>query len=131
MSAAVDMSKAGDRRRHRIERLLKDSLAQLLVRRGGQGMRINVRRVAIRSNYTIADIFYTEIDGAGEAASEHAVTLADYLAAESKSLRGQLARELNLRTTPTLNFIYDSDGIRRDELHDLLDEIAARADRIE
>lgn len=91
-------------RTKRIAELIQHELATILIRNYGNTIfhQITITGVEVNADYSIAKVFITVFD----------VTKVDFaletLRNEAKELRHLLAQNLNLRTTPRLNFIYDA-----------------------
>lgn len=109
----------------RINDLLKRELALLLqneLRDPRVGM-VSVTEVKVSRDLAFADVFVTFM---GKSSREEAEDNLEALNRASGFLRSLLARNINLRTTPRLKFIYDDSITRGQYLSGLIDEAIAQ-----
>jgi ribosome-binding factor A len=102
-------------RTRRIAELIQHELATIILRDFSNPIfqQITITGVEVNPDYSMAKIFIRVFD---EAKSELALEI---LRNNAKELRHALAKNLNLRTTPRLNFLYDTSisyGQKLDEL---------------
>lgn len=77
---------------------------------------VNVNGVDVSPDYANARVYVTFI---GDADVKQSIAI---LNKASGYLRGLLAKQLNSRTTPRLNFVYDESTVRGQELSQLIDK---------
>ena len=108
-----------DRVSDAIQRLLGQIIPQE-VRDPRVGM-VNINQVTVSRDMAYAKIYVTFV-GDDEAASLQAASI---LNKASGFLRGFVAKELDMRTVPKLQFIYDKTAIRGQEISTLIDRALA------
>jgi ribosome-binding factor A len=108
-----------DRVSDAIQRLLGQIIPQE-VRDPRVGM-VNINQVTVSRDMAYAKIYVTFV-GDDEAASLQAVSI---LNKASGFLRGFVAKELDMRTVPKLQFFYDKTAIRGQEISSLIDRALA------
>lgn len=108
-----------DRVSDAIQRLLGQIIPQE-VRDPRVGM-VNINQVTVSRDMAYAKIYVTFV-GDDEAASLQAVSI---LNKASGFLRGFVAKELDMRTVPKLQFFYDKTAIRGQEISTLIDRALA------
>lgn len=86
---------------------------------------VNINDVAVTRDMAYAKVFCTFVGRDGDEESEAATEI---LNKASGYLRSLLAKELNMRSTPRLQFVYDKTAIRGQQLSSLIDKAVA-ADR--
>ena len=109
-----------DRVADAVQRILAQ-LIQFEVRDPRVGM-VNINDVEVSRDLAQAKVFVTFVGRDTEAECE------DGAAALNKAagfLRSQLAKELNMRTTPRLQFVYDKTSVRGQALSSLIDRAVA------
>lgn len=96
------MKKSTDRSR-RIADLIKKELAQILIRESidARFRLVTVTAVKVTPDYSIATVYVVVPD------DNETKTLIKTLNESAKEFRHQLARQVNMRTTPKLKFVYD------------------------
>lgn len=115
---------------HRADRVadaMRRELAQLIqqeVRDPRLGM-VNVNDVEVSRDLTVAKVFVTFV---GEDDRTKINTSMEVLNKAAGFLRTQLARAIQIRTIPRLQFRYDETSVRGQELSALIDK-AVKADR--
>ncbi len=115
--------KRTDRLGDAIQRILAQ-LIQFEVRDPRIGM-VNINDVVVTRDLSLAKVYVTFVGKDSEQDSEQA---AEALNKAAGFLRSQLARELDIRTTPRLQFFYDKTSVRGQQLSQLIDK-AVREDR--
>lgn len=108
-----------DRVSDAIQRLLGQIIPQE-IRDPRVGM-VNINQVTVSRDMAYAKIYVTFV-GDDEAASLQAVSI---LNKASGFLRGFVAKELDMRTVPKLQFFYDKTAIRGQEISTLIDRALA------
>ena len=103
-------------RRHRIESLVHEALAPLVVSALPAGI-ITVRQVLLNRDFSVATVIYATVGGDRQEAQET-------LAKQAWKYRRQLATSLNMRKTPELVFMYDEQGLAADKMRVFLENIA-------
>ncbi len=108
-----------DRVSDAIQRLLGQIIPQE-VRDPRVGM-VNINQVTVSRDMAYAKVYVTFV-GDDEATSLQAASI---LNKASGFLRGVVAKELDMRTVPKLQFIYDKTAIRGQEISTLIDRALA------
>lgn len=103
-------------RRHRIESLVQEALAPLVVSALPAGI-ITVRQVLLNRDFSVATVIYAVVGGERQQAQE-------VLSQQAWKYRRQLALSLNMRKTPQLVFAYDEHGLAADKMRVFLEGIA-------
>lgn len=103
-------------RRYRIEALILQALAPMLVSALPGGKMITIRQVSLNRDFSTATVIYTTVGDQREAAQA-------ILGENTWRYRRQLATTLNMRKTPQLVFIYDDEGLAADKMRDFLETI--------
>ena len=116
--------KRTDRLGDAIQRILA-SLLQFEVRDPRIGM-VNINDVVVARDLAHAKIFVTFVDRTQESECEAAAAA---LNKASGFLRSRLAKELDIRKTPALHFVYDQTSVRGQALSSLIDR-AVKADQV-
>lgn len=109
-------------RRHRIESLVLRGISPLIARLSAA---VTVRRISLNGDYSQATVHYALLIGDSANAQQNAQQL---LENNAHLLRRQLASALNMRTTPKLVFVLDSEGIAADAMRDKLENISQDSD---
>lgn len=86
---------------------------------------VNINDVEVSRDYSVARVFVTFVNRDSQKESEEPLKALNNAAG---FLRAQLAKSLNARTTPRLQFIYDKTGLQGAKLDRLIDD-ALQADR--
>jgi ribosome-binding factor A len=86
---------------------------------------VNINDVEVSRDYAIARVFVTFVDRESQAECEQSV---EALNKAAGFLRVHLAKSLNTRTTPRLQFVYDMSAIEGPKIDRLIDN-ALQADR--
>ncbi len=81
-------------------------------------MNVTVTKVVMSNDLKLAKIYYSVFGDARQTTDAGAG-----LASAKGYIRSYLAKELNLRFTPQLDFIYDDSLVRQEELEKLLGEL--------
>ncbi len=115
--------KRTDRLGDAIQRILAQ-LLQFEVRDPRIGM-VNINDVNVSRDLSIARVYVTFV---GKESDEECAEAEEALNKAAGFLRSQLAKELDIRTTPRLHFIYDATSVRGQKLSNLIDK-AMREDR--
>ncbi len=115
--------KRTDRLGDAIQRILAQ-LIQFEVRDPRIGM-VNINDVDVTRDLSIARVFVTFV---GKESDEECEEASDALNKASGFLRSQLAKELDIRITPRLTFVYDKTSVRGQHLSQLIDK-AVKQDR--
>lgn len=112
---------ADEKRKKRIEELIQRELGRILLTypRNSLFSKITITAVNVSPDLAVAKIFFSVFD---EISVEEVKKV---LQIEAKFLRKSLARDLNLRLTPKLHFIYDESIKRARKLSDLIDAAIA------
>lgn len=109
-----------DRVADAIQRILAQ-LIQFQIRDPRVGM-VNINDVQVTKDLAYAKVFVTFV---GNETSDEAQQAASILNKASGFLRSQLAKELNIRITPRLQFVYDETSVRGQALSSLIDKAVA------
>jgi ribosome-binding factor A len=112
--------KRTDRIGDAIQRLLANMI-QFEVRDPRIGM-VNINDVQVTRDLAYAKVFVTFVGCETDDESKEA---AEALNRASGFLRSRLAKELDIRTTPRLQFIYDATSVRGQKLSSLIDRALA------
>ncbi|GAB3091848.1 30S ribosome-binding factor RbfA [Aestuariicella hydrocarbonica] len=115
--------KRTDRLGDAIQRILAQ-LIQFEVRDPRIGM-VNLNDVVVSRDLSFARVYVTFV---GKETEQESLEAAEALNKASGFLRSQLAKELDIRTTPRLQFIYDKTSVQGQHLSQLIDK-AVRQDR--
>jgi len=115
--------KRTDRLGDAVQRILAQ-LIQVEVRDPRIGM-VNINDVVVSRDLSFARVYVTFV---GKDTEEACLEAAEALNKASGFLRSQLAKELNIRTTPRLQFIYDKTSVQGQHLSQLIDK-AVRQDQ--
>jgi len=86
---------------------------------------VNINDVTVTRDMAYAKVFCTFVGRDGDEESEAATEI---LNKASGYLRSLLAKEMNMRSTPRLQFVYDKTAVRGQQLSSLIDKAVA-ADR--
>lgn len=109
-----------DRLADAVQRLLAQAI-QFEVRDPRVGM-VNINDVEVSRDLSFARVFVTFVDRETDEDIEKAVTA---LNKASGFLRSILAKELDIRITPRLSFIYDKTSVNGQHLSHLIDKAVA------
>mgnify|MGYP000214470316 CR=1 FL=1 len=115
------------KRADRVADAIQRNLAQLIqfeVRDPRVGM-VNINDVTVTRDMAYAKVYVTFVDLESD---EDAETSAKALNNAAGYLRSQLAKLLDMRTTPRLQFLYDKTSVKGQQLSSLIDKAVA-ADR--
>lgn len=115
--------KRTDRLGDAIQRILAQ-LIQMEIRDPRIGM-VNINDVDVTRDLSIARVFVTFV---GKETDEECDKAAKALNNASGFLRSQLAKQLDIRVTPRLTFVYDKTSVRGQHLSQLIDK-AVKQDR--
>lgn len=115
--------KRTDRLGDAVQRILAQ-LIQVEVRDPRVGL-VNINDVVVARDLSFARVYVTFV---GKDAESECLEAAAALNKASGFLRTLLAKELDVRTTPRLQFIYDKTSVRGQHLSQLIDK-AVREDR--
>jgi ribosome-binding factor A len=115
--------KRTDRLGDAIQRILAQ-LLQFEVRDPRIGM-VNINDVVVSRDLSVARVYITFV---GKESEEECKEAEKALNNAAGFLRSSLAKELDIRTTPRLMFIYDTTSVRGQALSSLIDK-AVRQDR--
>ena len=110
-----------DRLADAIQRLLAEAL-QFEVRDPRIGM-VNINEVVVSRDLSHAKIYVTFVDREGEQEQQEAITA---LNKASGFLRSLTAKQLDIRMTPKLQFIFDETSTRGQALSSLIDKAVAK-----
>lgn len=115
------LGKKENKRSARVAEAIRNELAGLLIRKVAdprlQGA--NISRVEVADDLSVASIFFTVFGGERER-----VEAQKGFQCASGFMRSHIARELNLRFTPALQFRYDDKADKVSELEEIFQEIA-------
>ncbi|MFL0810356.1 MAG: 30S ribosome-binding factor RbfA [Agarilytica sp.] len=117
------------KRSDRVADAIQRSLAQIIqteMRDPRLGM-VNINAVSVTQDLSIAKVYVTFVGQAGEAQSD-IESRVDVLNNASSFMRGLVAKDLQIRTTPRLQFIFDKSVVRGQEMTDLINR-AISSDR--
>jgi ribosome-binding factor A len=112
-------------RSDRVSDAIQRLLAQLIpqeIRDPRIGM-VNINDVTVTRDMAYAKVFVTFV---GNDSHEEGQERAAVLNNAAGFLRSRLAKELNMRTVPRLQFVYDKTSIRGQELSSLIDRAVAK-----
>lgn len=109
--------KRTDRLGDAIQRILAQ-LLQFEVRDPRIGM-VNINDVEVSRDLSVARVFVTFV---GKESDEECREAEAALNKAAGFLRSSLAKELTVRTTPRLSFIYDTTSVRGQQLSSLIDK---------
>ena len=109
-----------DRVADAIQRILATAIAQE-IRDPRVGM-VNINDVTVTRDMAHAKVYVTFV---GRDEKQDCEDAADALNHASGFLRGIVAKELNIRVTPKLHFIYDETSVRGQKLSSLIDQAIA------
>lgn len=115
--------KRADRVADAIQRIVAQ-LIQFEIRDPRVGM-VNINDVTVTRDMAYAKVYCTFV---GRDSDEEAEVATEALNKAAGYLRSLMAKEMDMRTTPRLQFIYDKTSIRGQELSSLIDKAVA-ADR--
>lgn len=112
-------------RKKRLGELLKQELANILLRHSEQPLfvQITITTVEVSADLAVAKVFFSVFDDSKIAEATETLKRA------AGFLRKSLARKLNLRMTPRLYFSYDDSIIRGQKIAELID--AANSTEVE
>ncbi len=111
-------------RSDRVSDAIQRFLAQLIpqeIRDPRIGM-VNINDVTVTRDMSYAKVYVTFV---GNDSEEEGIEGAKRLNGASGFLRSLLAKEMNMRTVPRLQFLYDKTAIRGQELSNLIDRAVA------
>ena len=86
---------------------------------------VNINDVEVNRDYAVARVYVTFVNKESQSECDESIKALNNAAG---FLRAQLAKTLNARTTPRLQFIYDKSGKEGSRLDRLIDN-ALQADR--
>ena len=113
-----------DRVADAIQRILSTSIAQE-VRDPRVGI-VNINDVKVTRDMAYAKVYVTFVGRDSEVGSLAAAEVLNHAAG---FLRGIVAKELDIRVTPRLQFIYDKTSVRGQELSSLIDQAIAQDEK--
>lgn len=110
--------KRGFERTQRVADLLQKTLAQLLMQEVDERFRlVTITEVTVTRDLSYAKVYVSVLTDDAEQIKQ----TIEALNHTAKSLRYQLAREVDLRTVPELKFIYDESTARGFRISSLID----------
>lgn len=114
-----------NKRKRRIEELIQRELGGILLKYPKQPIfaKITFTAVSVAADLSIAKVFFSIFDGVSVEAAKKV------LRDETGFLRKSLAKDLNLRLTPKLNFIYDESIGQSRKISELINEAIARDEK--
>ncbi len=112
-----------DRIADAIQRILATTIAQE-VRDPRVGM-VNINDVNVTRDMSYAKVYVTFV---GRDSEEESQAAADALNHAAGFLRSIVARELDIRVTPRLQFFYDKTSVKGQKLSNLIDKAIAQDD---
>lgn len=120
------------KRSDRVADAIQRSLAHIIqmeVRDPRLGM-VNINAVAVSRDLSLAKVYVTFVGQGGEVEDEEKVAVLNKAAS---FIRGLMARDINIRVTPRLVFMYDKSVVRGQRMTDLIDRALSsdRAHRVE
>lgn len=102
-------------RRYRIASLLHEALVKIIPATIDNGL-VTIRRIDLNNELSTATVYYV-FSGA-------TVDAVDAILNENREkYRHQLAKKLNMRRTPLLQFVFDQQGLATDQMRRYLDSI--------
>lgn len=110
-----------DRVADAIQRVLASVIQQQM--RDPRAHMVNINAVTVTRDIAYAKVFVTLI---GRQDEEMCETVTKVLNRASGFLRNCVSRELDMRNTPKLQFIYDTTPLRGQQLSDLIDRALAK-----
>ncbi|MCH9758451.1 MAG: ribosome-binding factor A [Proteobacteria bacterium] len=102
-------------RRYRIESLILEALAPIIISELAQEM-ITLRHITLNRNFSTATVVYTTLGDDNKRTQKKLEALA-------WRFRRQLTTALNMRKTPELFFVYDTEGLVADKIRTFLETI--------
>lgn len=110
-------------KKQQVESRLKQALGRFLLDFHDEAVVkfINLTEVKISPDLAYAKVFYTLL-----ASEDHQAAAAEFFKANTAKLRKRLARSLNLRITPQLNFCFDNTEEKAAYLDSLIEQALRR-----
>ena len=107
---------ASDRRRQQVARVIQQRLAQILLKemKDPRASFVTITEVEVNKDLTLAKVFWSSLDPSKRNRLEHMIEHAHGF------LRSEIAHELDLRTTPNLDFKFDERLERQDRIETLI-----------
>lgn len=115
------------KRSDRVADAIQRSLAQIIqteVRDPRLGM-VNINAVSVTQDLSIAKVYVTFV---GQDSEEEDETKVEVLNNASSFMRSLMSKDIKMRTTPRLQFIFDKSVVRGQQMTDLIDK-AISSDR--
>jgi ribosome-binding factor A len=125
---SIGLGRDGQKRSHRVAEAIRNELAVLLLRevRDPQISKVTISKVEVTDDLKYARIYYTVL-GKGTVIEE-----AERGLQRAKGfMRSHIAKSLNMRYTPELQFRYDKTAEKVEEIEKLFQEIAGERDKHE
>lgn len=112
------------KRADRVGELIQQNIAEILrdIKELNKGL-VTVTSVRLTDDLQTCRIFYSVIGS--EADKKNAETV---LQEKTKQIRFQLAQNMELRRTPTIDFKYDDSGEKAEKIFEILDKIEHEKD---
>ncbi|THB78931.1 MAG: 30S ribosome-binding factor RbfA [Desulfobulbaceae bacterium] len=109
------------KRADRVADVIRNELSILILQkvRDPELREVNISRVELSDDLKHAKIYFTTLDGSGQASH-----IKKRLLKAKGFMRSHLAKSLNLRFTPDLHFWYDETVEKVEEMEKLLEELA-------
>lgn len=117
---SLGLTRQGFKRSARVGQAIKNELSVLLVQtiRDRKLAEVSISRVVVTDDLKLARIFYTVL-GEGKVGQAKSA-----LEKAKGFMRSHLAKTLNMRFTPELQFLYDDKAEKVRDLEDIFQEIA-------
>jgi ribosome-binding factor A len=125
---SIGLGRDGQKRCHRVAEAIRNELALLLLRevRDTKISKVTISKVEVTDDLKYARIYYTVL-GKGTVIEE-----AERGLQRAKGfMRSHIAKTLNMRYTPELQFRYDKSAEKVEEIEKLFQEIAGERDKDE
>lgn len=117
---SVGLGKQGPKRSDRVADAIRNELAMLLLSkvRDPKLVNVNISRVEVTDDLKIARIYFTSLDGVKKTKS-----IEKALQKAKGFMRSHIAKTLNLRYTPALQFRYDETADKVAQMESIFQEI--------
>lgn len=117
---SIGLGKQGPKRSDRVADAIRNELAMLMLSkvRDPKLVNVNISRVEVTDDLTIARIYFTSLDGVKRVKS-----IEQALQKAKGFMRSHIAKSLNLRYTPALQFHYDATADKVAEMESIFQEI--------
>ncbi len=115
------------KRADRVADAIQRSVARVIqteVRDPRLGM-VNINAVSVSQDLSLAKVYVTFV---GQDSEENELAKVEVLNNAASFMRGLVAKDLKIRTTPRLHFLFDASVVRGQQMTDLIDK-AISSDR--